>query len=347
MPPDDDQLLRMRISPLNLKILAYTLDVEGHSSANVLQRCGLETIDDLDEDGDWLPVELFDRMMAYTMEETGDPAFALVAGKSLALMRYGHMVPLVISSPSLRQALVDVQRFAPLVLPSSELLLSETAKATRLEVLPIVSNGLSGRFRTEFAAMSAVQMLRFTGADWRDIHRVDFPYPCPPALRDRYTTTFGEQLFFSQNECGVTFDPRLLDKPLPSHDPVSYMAARTRAESALSAMQNRSDTAERVRQWLLDAFPQQPSMAETARHLGMTERTLRRHLALLNTSHIELAQDCQRLMAERLLAEGVLSIKQVADELGFASVSTFHRAFRRWTGETPSTWRSDRTVLHR
>ena len=57
----------MRVSPLNLKILAYTLDVEGHSSVNVLQRCGLESLDDLEEDGDWLPVELFDRMMAYAV----------------------------------------------------------------------------------------------------------------------------------------------------------------------------------------------------------------------------------------------------------------------------------------
>ena len=79
----------------------------------------------------------------------------------------------------------------------------------------------------------------------------------------------------------------------------------------------------------------------------MTERTLRRHLSLLNTSHIEVAQDCQRLMAERLLAEGALSIKQVADELGFASVSTFHRAFRRWTGSTPATWQGTRKTAMR
>jgi AraC-like DNA-binding protein len=47
-------------------------------------------------------------------------------------------------------------------------------------------------------------------------------------------------------------------------------------------------------------------------------------------------------LAERLLAEQRLSIKQVADELGFASVSTFHRAFRRWTGHTPAGWQGAR-----
>jgi AraC-like DNA-binding protein len=338
----------MRVSPLNLKILAYTLDVEGHRSESVLRRCGLGTLDQIDEEGEWVPVQLFDQMMAVALEETGDPAFSLVAGKSLALMRYGHMVPLVISAPSLRQVLVDLERFAPLVLEFSELELSETAKGTRIVMRPAVGcGGLSGRFRTEFLAVTAVQLLRFSGADNRDIHRIDFAYPCPPGLAARYSAAFGENAFFSQNECALTFNPQLLDRPLVSHDAVAYTAARTRAESALAALQSRSDTAERVRAWLLSAFPRQPSMAETAQHLGMTERTLRRHLSLLNTSHIEVAQDCQRLMAERLLAEGALSIKQVADELGFASVSTFHRAFRRWTGSTPATWQGTRKTAMR
>lgn len=334
----------MRVSPLNLKILAYTLDVEGYRSETVLRRCGLGTLDQIDEDGEWVPAQLFDQMMAVALEETGDPAFSLVAGKSLALMRYGHMVPLVISAPSLRQVITDLARFAPLVLEYCELGLAETAKATRIVVRPVVADGLSGRFRTEFVAVTALQLLRFSGADNRDIHRIDFPYPCPAGLEGRYRAAFGEQAFFSQSECALTFNPELLDRPLVSHDALAYTAARTRADSALAAIQSRSDTAERVRAWLLNAFPRQPSMAETAQHLGMTERTLRRHLSLLNTSHIEVAQDCQRLMAERLLAEGALSIKQVADELGFASVSTFHRAFRRWTGSTPATWQSGRKV---
>lgn len=332
----------MRVSPINLKILAYTLDVEGHSSQAVLSRCGLSTLDQIDEDGEWVPVQLFDQMMAVAMEETGDPAFSLVAGKSLALMRYGHMVPLVLSAPSLRRIMQDLDRFAPLVLRHSELVLVDTGREARIVLRPVVADGLSGRFRTEFLMVSAMQLLRFSGADHRDVLRAEFTFDRPEGLAPRYQAAFGDKLLFAQQECALAFNPALLDRPMPSHDAVAYTAARTRAELALNALQSRTDTAERVREWLLQAFPRQPSMAETARHLGMTERTLRRHLSLLDTSHIELAQDCQRLMAERLLAEGLLSIKQVADALGFASVSTFHRAFRRWTGNTPAGWQAGR-----
>mgnify|MGYP000638499610 CR=1 FL=1 len=52
----------------------------------------------------------------------------------------------------------------------------------------------------------------------------------------------------------------------------------------------------------------------------------------------------QRLVAERMLMEGRLSLKQIADELGFSSVHSFHRAFRRWSGLTPSAWREVRVA---
>ncbi len=53
----------MRVSPVNLKSLAYTLDVEGHDAAKVLEACGLPPFDELNEDGDWVPVSVCARML--------------------------------------------------------------------------------------------------------------------------------------------------------------------------------------------------------------------------------------------------------------------------------------------
>lgn len=334
-------LCGMRLSPVHLKILAYTLEVEGHGAFAVLQQCGYRALDDIDEDGEWVPAARFDQMMAAALAQTGDPAFALVAGKSLALMRYGHMVPLVLSAPSLRAILRDLDRFAGLVQDASELVLDDTGLHARLRVQPLVADGQSGRFRTEFVMTSAVQMLRFAGADTTDIVRVDMPYPEPADLRARYEAAFGTRLHFAQPDCGVSFNRAVLDRPLPGHDPVAYTAARTRAEAALQAVQRRSDVAERVRQWLVSTFPQTATINDAALHVGLSERTLRRQLSALGTSYMALVQQSRCLMAERLLAERQLSIKQVADTLGFASVSTFHRAFRRWTGHTPAGWQAE------
>jgi len=332
----------MRLSPINLKILAYTLDVEGFDSRAVLQRCGIDCADDLQEDGDWVPLEVFDRMMAATVDETGDSAFGLVAGKSIALMKYGVITPLVIAAPSLRQLLDDIRRFARLAVEQSEVELDEGRDGARLVVQPVVRGGLSGHFRMEQVATSAVQMLRFSGAEQDDIHHVELPHELPAGQERRYLAAFGPRIRFGAKACSIAFNPDLLDRRLPTHDVVAYTAALTRAESVLAAQTSGSDLAELVRRWLMGAFPRLPSAGDTAAHLGMNERSFRRRLGLLGTSHAELVQECQRLMAERLLAEGRMPLKQVADALGFSSVHTFHRAFRRWSGSTPSAWRDGR-----
>lgn len=334
----------MRLSPINLKILAHTLDVEGFDSSEVLRRCGIESADDLPEDGPWVPVDLFARMMEAAVESTGDPAFGLVAGKSLALMRYGALVPLVLSTSSLRQMLDDIRRFAPLSIERSEVELIEDRDAARLIVQPVVRGGVGGQFRLQMVSTSAVQMLRFAGAGNDDIHHVDFPHPPPIGHEHRYAATFGSCIRYDRRECAIGFNPALLDMRMPSHDPVAYVSARTRAEALLAAMQAGTDLAEQVRQWLLNAFPRLPTVSDTAEHLGMNERSFRRQLALLGTTHADLLQECQRLTAERLLAEGRQPLKQIAESLGFSSVASFHRAFRRWSGLTPSDWRQSKGV---
>ncbi|MES2090478.1 MAG: helix-turn-helix domain-containing protein [Pseudomonadota bacterium] len=191
----------------------------------------------------------------------------------------------------------------------------------------------------EQVATGAVQMLRFASGGSMDIHHVEFPYQPLAGLTQRYTAAFGSCIHFERKECAIHFNPALLDLSFAGNDPVAYMAARTRAESLLAAMQSGSDMAEQVRQWLLSAFPRLPTVSETAARLGMTERSFRRQLGSLGMTHAELAQECQRLMAERLLAQGQQPLKQIAEALGFSSVHSFHRAFRRWSGLTPSDWR--------
>ncbi len=335
----------MHVAPVNIKILAYTLEVEGYDTAPFLRACGVDTLDALDEDGQWLPVEQFDQRMADALAITRDPAFGLIAGKSLALMRYGAITPVVLATPPLRQMLADIAHYASLSVPQSEIVLDDTPALARLLIQPVVQGGASGWFRLDLVATSAMQMLRLAGAGHTEVRAVHLPYPAPRAGSVRYSSTFGPHVEFGRTPCQIQFDPALLDRPLPSHDPVAYAAARSRADALLSAMQARTDVAELIREALLRTLPAVPTLTEMARELGQAERTLRRHLAALDTNYADLVQECQRLVAERLLAEGRVPLKQIAASLGFASVHSFHRAFRRWFGQTPATWRARGGVL--
>jgi len=79
---------------------------------------------------------------------------------------------------------------------------------------------------------------------------------------------------------------------------------------------------------------------DIARQLGITVRTLNRHLADTGSSFLQIRDELLRERAETLLREGHLPIAEVSYLVGYAEPSTFHRAFRRWTGQTPSQWRA-------
>jgi AraC-like DNA-binding protein len=81
------------------------------------------------------------------------------------------------------------------------------------------------------------------------------------------------------------------------------------------------------------------SLEVLAARLGMSARTLQRKLRALGTSHQELLDEMRKALAVRYLAEPDVAVCEVAYLLGFSESSAFHRAFKRWTGTTPSEFR--------
>ncbi len=84
------------------------------------------------------------------------------------------------------------------------------------------------------------------------------------------------------------------------------------------------------------------SKTAIARSLGMSARTLARRLEAIGTTYGSVLDDTRRALALALLGDRQLAIYEIAFLLGYGEPSTFHRAFRRWTGETPDAWRRSR-----
>lgn len=77
-----------------------------------------------------------------------------------------------------------------------------------------------------------------------------------------------------------------------------------------------------------------------AAKLGMSPRTLARRLADEGSSFAAILADTRAALADRYLADRALAISQIAWLLGYAEVGAFTRAFRRWTGMSPSAART-------
>jgi AraC-like DNA-binding protein len=81
-----------------------------------------------------------------------------------------------------------------------------------------------------------------------------------------------------------------------------------------------------------------------AARLSVSLRTLHRTLAAEGTSYRRLLDQLRLDIAERHLTDDRMSVAEIAFLVGFSEISAFHRAFKRWTGRTPVTFRAEARV---
>jgi AraC-like DNA-binding protein len=191
----------------------------------------------------------------------------------------------------------------------------------------------------EFAMVGFARTIRiFAGSNSR-IDAARFEHAAPPH-RHEYRRLFKGAERFQQELTGLEFPRVLLDaRPLHNH-PRLYSLLQAEARRTLDSHAHGRGHADRLRNYLLMRPPDRiPSMNVAARELGMSVRSLRRRLAEEGVSYRELVQATLEEAAAHVLATPGRSIEEAARVMGFANATTFQRAFKQWTGVTPTEFR--------
>ena len=101
-----------------------------------------------------------------------------------------------------------------------------------------------------------------------------------------------------------------------------------------------SSITHRIREILGGDFRQEmPSFEELTGLLNMSARTLRRRLEKEGTSYQRIKDNARRDVAISLLSRERLTVSEVAEQIGFSDPSAFHRSFKKWTGQSPGSYR--------
>ena len=96
----------------------------------------------------------------------------------------------------------------------------------------------------------------------------------------------------------------------------------------------------RIREILGDDFRQEmPSFEGLTALLNMSARTLRRRLEKEGTSYQRIKDNARRDVAISMLSRDQLTVSEVAEYVGFSDPSAFHRSFKKWTGQSPGSYR--------
>lgn len=156
------------------------------------------------------------------------------------------------------------------------------------------------------------------------------------SLRSAIERVAGAPVVFGARSSRLVFDASQLDAPLRFHDNALLAISRQACEQELAARGVNSDKG--VLQQLFSRDGGLKTLADAARDLGLSLRSLHRLLAREGICYSELADRRRQEQAQRMLCHGA-DTQSVAEALGFSDARCFRRAFRRWTGMAPSEYR--------
>ena len=116
-------------------------------------------------------------------------------------------------------------------------------------------------------------------------------------------------------------------------------SSKAQCEEALRQLTEDAGFACRVRRVIETSHPFPPKLARVAATLFVSERTLKRRLQEEDASFQQLVDQVRLERAQDLLRSTTMNLSQIADALGYADAANFTRAFKRWTGSSPSHYR--------
>lgn len=157
-----------------------------------------------------------------------------------------------------------------------------------------------------------------------------------------YRQVFGQaELAFRSYETSVCFSSEFLDLPVAYADPQLLELMKNQADRQLRALATEGDIVVRVRECIRRRLlGRAPSVVEVAADCGVSRATLQRRLAEADCSYQQLLDEVRFAVARELLGQTQNSLDEIAFMLGYAEVSAFHHAFRRWSGTTPGDFRA-------
>ncbi|MFY1020696.1 AraC family transcriptional regulator [Ectopseudomonas khazarica] len=263
---------------------------------------------------------------------TGDADIGLHLGEMMQPRPMDVVGYLLLAARDLRQGLQAFVRFQHILSGGFAARLEEEGEQVRLVIDLNYREVGSLRQQMECLAVLLMKMLAAASGEL-PLLGVDFRHRAPRRLGE-HRRLLGVEPRFAQAHDALILPRALLARPSRSASPRLFEVLSEEAEKQLAGLVENQLLA-RVRYWLeLNIGATTCTLQACAQALGSNRSALQRALSEQGSSFRLLHDEVRRLCALRLLDQG-LSVREVARACGFAELSPFYRAFRRWQGGTP------------
>ena len=317
-----------------IKAIGRALDAAGCDGAAILVKAGFDP-EDLEGPTARCPLVNNGRLWELALEATGDPAFGLKVASHIKHTTFHALSYALAASSTLKEAFERVQRFGQVGSDAVEYDLRKIGSEyhfTLETVQPLPWESI------DTLVAAHLRMCRSLAGREFSPRLVELRRPRPARIED-FERLLRAPLRFDAPKNLLVFEAAGIERKLDSGNPE---LARYNDIIALQHLKRREhDIQGKVREVLLQRLKgREPSQEEVAERLHMSPRTLQRKLAESGTTYKEMLDDTRHALALAYLSAPQHSVNEVTYLLGFSSGSCFTRAFRRWTGKSPSNWRA-------
>lgn len=266
----------------------------------------------------------------------------LRSGQSMKCDDYGAFGLAWKSAPTLRGSIARAERYARLLTSVTEYHARQEKEGLFVILHRSGDRRLGMRLSNEATIASITSISRQVSQEPLNPLRVNFKHP-PPRSIAAHTAYFGCPVYFDSDIDAVMFSNDALNRPNRLGDGGITRFLLNHLDAELDNIKSEQSLVESIQ----DAFAQSlsdgvPKVQNISRRLGMSERTLHRRLAEQGLTFQKLLESARRDLAEGLLSQSTYSIAEVAFLTGFSEQSAFSRAFKRWVGRTPASFRRAR-----
>ena len=314
---------------------------EGADLVSLFNEAGLDAML-LDKPEERLSTPEFIRLLQVVMRRTEDEFIGLGRGAKSKPGTFSMMAHAVINCPSLGKAIERSAQFYRIVDLPLEIRLEGGSSESQL-ILRASAPGYDNIL--EAIVFISVRLWSWLTGRILEPISIQFDFPEPPQSAE-FRRLFKGAVTYDTARNAVVFPSSWLTLPLVQNPLSLSKFLKDSLAHIIVGNKQPIGLPDQIRAVISkgygNAFPDFARVCET---LSMTPQTLRRRLKEENTSYQQIKDDIRQDAARYYLTKEDLSIDEIALMMGFSEASSFHRAFKKWTGQTPAAYRREELGL--
>jgi AraC-like DNA-binding protein len=283
-----------------------------------------------------LPANSFTQLYRACVEATSNPYFGLIAAKFIEMPTLHALGYALAASSTLMDFCRRLERYFRLLSHAARVSINEADGKVYLRCEHLVD--VCGESEDAFLGFLVLAMRRLYKPEFNPV-QVQFRRPMPREGAEPYENLMRAPVSFSHLDSLLVFAPADMRQRLAGSCPELAQVNENLAIDYLARL-DRSDVIAGVTKKIIDLLPDGDcDRDKVASALGMSPSTLRLKLSQHATNFKQLLDDTRKELGCSYAQQPKRSVTEITFLLGFNDTSNFTRAFKRWTGVSPTEYR--------